>query len=132
MCEQTACANALASFQPNLSSPLTESGVTTCRPLPPVVLQNVTEPELFQPLLYLLGRLDHHVKANVRRRIEIKHQATRQRRMMGLVVPGMIFDGGDLRSSDQSFDRSIWTYGFRSPSTVTSAIRFDMPCIAWR
>ena len=58
MCVQTAWAKALASFQPRSLPSLTFSGVTTCRPLPPVVLQKDDEAELFEPVAHFLGRGD--------------------------------------------------------------------------
>src|SRR4026209_2384627 len=44
ICAQTACANAFASGQRTLLRFAGASGVTTCSPLPPVVLQNVAKP----------------------------------------------------------------------------------------
>jgi len=59
------------------------------------------EAELFQARLHLLSRFNHNVEANIRRRVEVEYQAARHWRVMGLVVPGMILDGGDLCGGDQ-------------------------------
>ena len=62
------------------------------------------EPERFEALAHLLGGVDHGREGDVGSRIEIEHEATRQRGMVRLAIPGVEFHGGDLGHGDQPFD----------------------------
>ena len=84
---------------------LTFSGVTTCSPLPPVVLQNEMSPSVSRRVAHLLGGCDHGREGNVGSRIQIEHKATGQRGMVRLAIPGVEFHGRDLGHGDQALRR---------------------------
>ena len=71
-------------------------------------------------------------KGNVGAGIKIEHESAGDFGIVRLAVPGVEFEGGDLGDCCQSFDPVNLQVGFRSPETVTSSIRFDVPGIAWR
>ena len=104
MCVQTACAKALASSQPKSLPSLTFSGVTTCRPLPPVVLQKATRPSCFEPVAHFLGGGDDGREGNVGGGVQVEHKAPGKRWMMRLAIPGMELHGRDLRHGDEALD----------------------------
>jgi hypothetical protein len=80
MAEHTAYAKTLASSQPRPSFSFTASGVTTCRPLPPVVLQKGDKAQRPEPILQLLGRCDHAVETKVGRWIKVEDEPARKGR----------------------------------------------------
>src|SRR5882724_2657115 len=62
------------------------------------------EPKLFQTLLQFFRGFDDGFELDIRRWIEIEHEPARNLRMTGLVVPGVILDGGDLRRRNQALN----------------------------
>src|SRR5262245_60590675 len=62
------------------------------------------EAELFQTRLQLFGGFDDSIEGDVRRGVEIKNETTRNPRMTGLIVPGMILNSRDLCRRNQALD----------------------------
>src|SRR5262245_30566993 len=60
--------------------------------------------EFLQTLPQLLRGCDHHMKCDVGCRIEIEDEASRDRWVKGLAVPGVIFNRGQLCHGHQSLD----------------------------
>ncbi len=97
ICVHTACANAFAVGQSTLPLRGCESSVTTCRPLPPVVLAEGDEADLLESFAQLEGGLDHSIEGHVRCRIEIEQRGgLGSSGMIGNAVPRMQLESGDL------------------------------------
>src|SRR5579859_2277126 len=95
---QTFMAKALAAFQ---STSWACSGVTTCKPLPPVVLQKLTRLRVFQPISDFMRAGDHLFKRHVRRRVEVENQPAGLLRVKGLAIPGVHLQRVKLSPGDQ-------------------------------
>ena len=83
---------------------MTFSGVTTCKPLPPVVLQKETRPSCSSRLAHFLGGGDDGREGNVGGRVQVEHKAPGKRWMVRLAIPGMELHGRDLRHGDEALD----------------------------
>ena len=121
-------------FRPvELAALPTASGVTTCSPLPPVVLQKADEAERLEPLAISRAASITPSKGNVRRR-------DRDRRPGGPGTsgwPGSQFQGcsstrADLRDRHQAFDAVDLQIGLAVAGHRHELSRFDVPCMAWR
>src|SRR5215470_13931322 len=73
------------------------------------------EAELFQARLQLFGGFDHSIEGDVRRGVEIENETTRNPQMTGLIAPGMILNGCDLRRRNQALDAVNLNIGLAVP-----------------
>ena len=69
-----------------------------------MVLQKLDQAELVQPLAHLPRGLDDRREGDVRAGIEIEHQPAGDFRPTGLAIPGMQFEGADLRDARPALD----------------------------
>ena len=104
MCVHRSLAKRLAVAQSSVPRRGWASGVTTCSPLPPVVLQKATSPRASQSLADLARGVHDVVEVDVGCGIEVEHEASRHLRIAGLAVPGMQLDAAHLRDRDQPLD----------------------------
>src|SRR5215212_1285198 len=87
ICEHTACANALDSFQPSRSCFFHDHRCDDVQSLAPRRLTKGHEPERFQTLLHFFRRFDNCVESDVWRGVEIENQPPRNRWMARLFIP---------------------------------------------
>ena len=78
--------------------------MTTCNPLPPVVLQKDSRPNLLQAIAYFQRGRDDGSEFHLGRRIEVEHQSTGNFRIALGAVPGVQLERADLRDGDERLD----------------------------
>ena len=83
---------------------LGRSGVTTCSPLPPVVLQKAARPSRSSRSRISCAAVDHAGEGQVLGRVEVKDQPVRTLDILRPGTPGVDLRHPHLRQRDQPFD----------------------------